>query len=99
MLQAQGIKERLSSGELSIPEEEGHKKTYQNYYHIQTVYTHCTNGLSWLTWAPLTTIPVSGFANNTVFDPTILAITSGLNHLSNNLVEMFWVLELAVCKR
>jgi hypothetical protein len=37
--------------------------------------------------------PVSGLANKSVFGPTILAITTGLDNLINNLAEIIRALE------
>ena len=50
--------------------------------------------LSWLTWALCTITPVLGLANSTFFSFTILLITSGSDHLGNNLAVIFQALEL-----
>jgi len=49
---------------------------------------------SWLTCALRTVTPAQELANSILLLFTILAITSGSDHLNNNLPVIFWALEL-----
>jgi hypothetical protein len=71
-----------------------HKKTDMSTYHTNQIY-HGTYAFNWLTWALLTNTPVLGLASNTTFGFIILAITTGCDHLNNNLAVTLLALELA----
>ena len=53
----------------------------------------------WLTWAFLTTTPVSALASSTTFGFKNLAITIGLDHLSSSFAEMPFPFELSTFTR
>jgi hypothetical protein len=66
---------------------------------ISTLYkldiNHGIYAFKWLTWGVLIITPFLGLANNITLGFTLLAITTGFDHLNRNLAKILLVFELA----